>query len=102
MPTTYLRFCVTLDGAGRKLRGEHFALLVADGLPVNHEADLRVIAERVEESVAVSGNTSRAVYDRLAQTSSRVDVGELHNERAVGIDVCGGFHFQHVRARPPD
>src|ERR1035437_9206342 len=61
-----------LDGAGRKLRRKHFTLLVADGLPVNDEADLRVIAERVEESVAEIGNTSRAVHDRLAQTRSRI------------------------------
>src|ERR1017187_1165707 len=88
-----------LDGAGGKLRGEHLALLVADGLPVNHKADLRVIAERVEQPVTVGGDTSCAVYDCLAQASSRIDVGEFHDERTVGVNVRRGFHFQHVRAR---
>src|ERR1039458_6328660 len=88
-----------LDGAGRKLSGEYLALLVADGLPVNDEADLRVIAQGVEEPVAVGGNTPRAVHDRLAQSCSRIDVGKFHDERTVGVNVRGGFHFQHVRAR---
>src|ERR1039458_1653266 len=91
-----------LDGAGRKLSGEYLALLVADGLPVNDEADLRVIAQGVEEPVAVGGNTPRAVHDGLAQSRSRIWVGEFHEERTVGIDVCGGFHLQHVRARRLD
>jgi len=33
-----------LDGADWKLGGEDLALLIGDGLPVNHEAHLRVIA----------------------------------------------------------
>ncbi len=65
-----------LDGAGRKLRGEDLALLIADGLSVDHEADLRVIAQRVEESVRVGGHAARAVSDRLAQAASGVERGQ--------------------------
>ncbi len=42
-----------LDRIGRKLRRKYFALLVADGLAVDYEADLRVIPQRVKETVGV-------------------------------------------------
>jgi len=46
-----------LNGAGGKLGGEHLALLVADGLPIDHKAGLGVVAHRMENSVCVSRNT---------------------------------------------
>ena len=88
-----------LDGADRKLRGEDFALLIADGLSVDHEAGLRVIAERVEQSVAVGGHAARAIRDRLAETASGVERENLGKLRSIGVHVIGGIELQQVRAR---
>src|SRR5260370_102841 len=44
-----------LDCAYGKLGGKDFALLIADGLPIDDKAGLRVIAHRVEETVAIDG-----------------------------------------------
>src|ERR1035441_10649386 len=42
-----------LNGAGGKLGGKDFALLVANGLAVDDEGALRVIAQGMEETVAI-------------------------------------------------
>src|ERR1043165_6996972 len=42
-----------LDRAGGKLRGEHLALLIADRLAIDHVGGLEMVAEGMEESVAV-------------------------------------------------
>src|SRR5579862_6589806 len=55
-----------LNGAGGELGGEHFALLIADGLSINHETDLGVVAQGMKESVPICGNSAGAVNDRLA------------------------------------
>ena len=60
-----------LNRAGGKLGGEDLALLIADGLPVDHEADLRVIAQRMKEAVPIGGHAAGAVGDRLAQAARR-------------------------------
>ena len=87
-----------LDGAGGKLGGEDLALLIADGLSIDHEADLRVIAEGVEETVAIGGDAARAIGDRLAEAGAGIDGGKLGKLRPVGVDVIGGIHLQQVRA----
>ena len=51
------------DRAGRKLRRKHFALLIADRLAVDDEADLRVVAQRVEEAIGIRRHAAGAVHD---------------------------------------
>jgi hypothetical protein len=87
-----------LDGVHGDLRGEDFALLIADGLSIDDEADLRVIAEGVERSVAIGGHTARAIGDCLAEAGPGVDGGKLGKLRPVGVHVIGGIDLQQVRA----
>src|ERR1035437_2764034 len=72
------------------LSGGDFALLIADGWSIDHEADLRVIAEGVERSVAIGGDTARAIRDRLAEAGSRVDGGKFGKLRSIGVHGIGG------------
>ncbi len=85
-----------LNRAGRKLCREDLALLIADRLAVDHEADLRMIAQRVEESIGVGRDSAGAINDGLAQAAAGVDIGKLRNQAAVGIYVRGGIELQHV------
>ena len=62
-----------LHRVGRKLGGKDLALLIADGLAIDHKADLSVIAQRMEKSVRVGGRTSRAVVDDAAQPGRGVE-----------------------------
>ena len=76
--------------------GKYFALLVADRLAIDHEAALRVIAERMEETVAIGHHATGAIRDRLAQAATGIHRGKLHEQRAVRIDVSGGIHLDEV------
>ncbi len=87
-----------LDGAGWQLSREYLALLVADGLPIDDEADLCVIAQRVEETITIGRHTARAIDDRLAQAGARVEGGELHDQVPVCIDVGRRIDLQQVGA----
>ena len=73
-------------------------MLVADGLPVDDEADLRVIAQRMEEAVAVGSHAAGAIHDGLAQAGAGIDVGEFHDQVPVGIGVRGRIDFDHIRS----
>src|ERR1700722_17993248 len=55
-----------LDSVDWKLRGKQLALLIADQLPVNEEARLGVVAQRVKEPIAIGSDTAGAVDDGLA------------------------------------
>ena len=73
-------------------------MLIADGLAVDYEADLRVVAQRMEEAVGVRGHAASAVDDRLAEARAGVERGDLRKLRAVHVHVCGGMHFEEVCA----
>ena len=88
-----------LDGAGGKLRGEDLALLIADGLSVDDEADLRVVAQGVEEAVAIGRHAAGAVSDGLAQTRAGIAEGKLGQGAEVGIHVGGGGELEHIGSR---
>ena len=46
--------CMLWMALGGSLGGEHLALLIVDGLAVDDEADLRMIAQWMEKSVGVA------------------------------------------------
>src|ERR1039458_7763132 len=50
-----------LNSAGGKLGGKDFALLIANGLAIDDECALRVIAQGMEETVAVGRNAAGAI-----------------------------------------
>jgi hypothetical protein len=50
----------------------NLALLIADGLAVDEKGDLRMIAERVEKTVGISGNPTGTERDGLAKTGSGI------------------------------
>ena len=87
-----------LDGAGGELGGEHFALLVADRLAVHDEADLGVIAEGMEEAIAISHNSTRTVRDGLTEAAAGICIREFGEKVAINVGVCGGVSLQHVVA----
>ena len=87
-----------LHGASGKLRGKHLALLVADRLSVDYEADLRVIAKGMEKTVPIRGHAARGIGDRVAEARSGIEGGDLVDQSPVGIDMRGGSNLQHVRA----
>ena len=82
-----------LDGANGKLSGEYLALLIANWLPVDDEAGLSMVAQGVEQSISVSGYTSRAIRDRLAQSAGRVEGRQFQHQTSVDVDVGGGIVF---------
>ena len=85
-------------GAGGKLRGKHLALLIADGLPVDDKADLRVIAKRVEQTVAIRGNAAGAVRDRLAQSAARIAGGKFDDQRLRSTSMWAEGSFSSISA----
>ena len=57
-----------------------------------------MIAERVEESVAIGGHAARAIGDRLTETASGIERRKLGKLRSIGVHVIGGIDLQQVRA----
>ena len=68
------------------------------GCPSITKLDLRVVAQGVEESIAVGGHAAGAIRDRLAQAPGRIEGGKLHHQASVDIDVGGRIVFENVRA----
>ena len=56
-----------LDRIHRYLRRECFALLVADRLSVDREGRLRVVSQRMKESIGIGDNPGRRKNDGVAQ-----------------------------------
>ena len=87
-----------LDGVERNLGGELFALLIGDGLAVDGEAGLRVIAERVEEAVGIGHDAGAGHGDRVAESVAGSGGGQLRVEFAIHVVVRVGDVFEHGHA----
>ena len=74
-----------LDGVERNLGGKHFALLIADGLAVDDETDLRVVAQRMEKAVGVGRHRAGAVGDGLGQAAAGIETRQLQEAAAVDV-----------------
>ena len=74
--------------------------MIADGLPVDDEADLGVVAKRVEKAISIGGHTARTIDDRLAQAPTGVDGGNLYQEGSISVNVSGWIDLQDVRSGP--
>jgi hypothetical protein len=85
-----------LDRGGGQLGGKHLALLIADPLAVDHETDLRVVAQGVKEPVRIGDRPARAVNDGLAKPPGRIEERQLIDEAPVHIDVRGRIGLQHA------
>src|SRR5262249_5318631 len=79
-----------------QLGGEHLALLVANGLSIDHEAYLGVVAKGVKETVAIGRDATGAVDDCVAESASggrRRQLGELIS---IDVNVGRGLDFQKI------
>ena len=63
--------------------------MIADGLAIYHETNLGVITERMKKAVGVSGDTSAAISDRLAQCAAWIERRKLQKAGAVDVLVRG-------------
>src|SRR6202451_257186 len=79
-----------LDGVGRKLVGEDFALLVGDGLAVDGEGVFSVVAEAVEEAVGIRRNAGSGGGDEGAERGGLAFERDLDEEVAIDVGVEGG------------
>ena len=70
------------------------------GCPSMTKLTLRVVAQGMEETVAIGRHAAGAVRDGLAQAAAGIDRGELHDQVPVGIDVRGGIDLEEIRPRP--
>src|SRR4029077_18966869 len=62
-----------LNRANRNLCGIDLALLIGDWLSIDNEAGLKVVTQRMVQAVGVSRDATRAVRNRLAKPSGRID-----------------------------
>src|SRR5258708_15064637 len=85
-----------LNRAYGKLGGKDFALLIADGLPIDDKAGLRVIAHRVEQTVTIGNNAAGTESNGLAQASARIESGQPRNQASVYVDVSGRINFKRL------
>ena len=87
-----------LDGVERNLRGELLALLIGDGLAVDGEAGLRVIAERVEEAIGIGDDAGAGHRDGVTEAVAGSGGGQLRVEFAIHVVVRVGDVFEHGHA----
>src|SRR5579864_1957585 len=73
------------------LGGKHFALLIADGLAIDDETDLRVIAQRMEKAVGVRRYGASAVGDGLGQPAAGIKRRQLQKTAAVDVLMSRGI-----------
>ncbi len=87
-----------LDGVERNLGGELFALLIGDGLAVDGEAGLCVIAQRVEEAIGIGDDAGAGHGDGVAESVAGGGGGQLRVEFAIHVVVRVGDVFEHGHA----
>ena len=84
-----------LNRVRRYLRGEDFALLIADGLPVDHKGRLCMVSQRMKEAIGVGCHPTRTVRDGLAQLAARIESRQLQETAPVNVLMRGRFAFHH-------
>ena len=87
-----------LNGVGRQLVGEDFALLVGDGLAVNGEGVGGVVAEAVKQTVGVGRHAGRGEGDERAKRGGCALQRHLVEQVAVHVHVESGVVFNEVAA----
>ena len=82
------------SGVERNLRGKQLALLVAHRLAIDHEGGLRVIAQRMKESIGVRRHRTGAIGDGVAQSGARTGHRQFRENAGVHVLMSGriGFH----------
>ena len=87
-----------LNRVQRDLRGESLALLVADRLPIHRKAGLRMIPQRMKETVGIGSHGSAAQHHGVAHARARRRDRKLGEARNIHVVVGVGNVLQKVRA----
>src|SRR5206468_4328514 len=85
-----------LNGVGGNRSGKHFVSLVGHGLTIDDIAYLRVIAQRVKQSVRVRGNAGGRQNDRIVQSGIRRQGWQRGKEMAIDGITARGPVFDEV------
>ena len=88
-----------LNGVGRKLVGEHLALLIGDRLTVHGKRIGCVIAKTMKEAVGVGGDAGRRERDQRTERGRLAFEGQLLDQIAVDVGVQGGVILYQVVSR---
>jgi hypothetical protein len=71
-----------------------------DGLVVDQETHLCVIAKRVKKSIPVGGNSTGAINDRVTQARSRIEGWNLQHLASINVDVEPRDRSPQSQSRP--